>query len=238
MADPFGRALRDEYHGTRDSPLLQRDGGESLEHPIHEFYFADFPDGEIQTWLESHVCGPLLDVGAGVGRHALHFQESHETVAIEISEQLVTVMCQRGVNDARLGDMFELPDQFGRGRFESGLLIGTQIGLTGSMAGLEEFLADLATVVTTGGTALVDSYDPTHPATSELLGYRDGPTPGLAHRVFWFEYEGQASAVLLFRLFSPNRMREAANETQWTVETIERSAEADSGYYVAKLGKE
>lgn len=70
---------------------------------------------------------------------------------------------------------------------------------------------------TSDATAIVDCYDPTHVDGEEMLGYRPDPAPGLAHRVNWFEYEGDADPVLYFRLFSPDRLREAAADTAWTV---------------------
>lgn len=108
MPDPFGRAIRDFHRDEQDEPLWQIDGEAAYEHPIEAFYFAPRdPDSEATAWLESRVEGPFLDVGAGVGRDALHFQETVETTAIEISGHLVAVMDDRGVEDARRADMFE-----------------------------------------------------------------------------------------------------------------------------------
>jgi SAM-dependent methyltransferase len=229
--DPFGRALRDHYHGERTEPLIQRDGEETLEHPIEEFYFGG--DGELSEWLAQRLDGPLLDMGAGSGTHALFFQERAETVAIEMSEQLVALLRERGVEDARQGDMFSLREQFDRNRFGSALAYGTQVGLAGSMQGLREFLGDLAYVTGPDGRAVIDSYDPTRESTADLLGYRADPTPGLASRVMAFEYEGDHGEILLFRLFSPDRLREATVGTAWTVETIK----TDGSHYLAELAK-
>jgi len=235
MADPFGRALREFHRDEQTAPLIQFDGGTRREHPIELFYFEPFTgEDETEAWIESRLRGPLLDVGAGAGRDALYFQERFETVALEHSQHLVALMDDRGVADAREGDMFALPEQFEEDRFASALVRGTQLGLAKSMAGLREFLADLATVTSSDATALVDCYDPTVGAAADLLGYRADPTPGLAFRVMTFEYEGEAGETLLFALFSPGRLREAASETSWTVEEI-RDSGPDSAYYMAAL---
>lgn len=234
--DAFGRAIRDHHCGERTEPLLHSDGAETTEHPIESFYFTPF-DTSVGTnaWLVSHVHGPLLDVGAGTGRHALYFQERFETVAVEPSPALVETMRERGVVDARVGDMFDLPVDFERDRFGSVLLNGTHLGLVGSMRGLSAFLADLAFVTRPDGTVVVDCYDPEHPATAEMIGYRADPTPGLAHRVMFFEYEDERDPILQFRLFSPDRLREAAVGTGWTVVDVARG---DDGYhYRAALSK-
>ncbi|ELZ36334.1 hypothetical protein C471_16062 [Halorubrum saccharovorum DSM 1137] len=239
MTDAFGRAIRDHLRGERNEPLLHRDGGETREHPIEAFYFADFDPSEDpdHEWLASWLRGPLVDLGAGTGRHALFFQDAFETVALEPSPALVETMRDRGVDDAREGDMFALREQFPRGRFGSALANGTQMGLAGSMRGLTEFLGDLAHVTTPDATAVVDCYDPTRPATADLVGYRDDPTPGLAHRVMFFEYEGETDPVLQLRLFSPARLREAAVGTGWEIAEVARGDEGNGYHYRAALRK-
>jgi len=227
--DPYGRAIRDHHEGEREEPLLDVDGVETREHPIERFYFGEFdpatePDGE---WLAERLDGPLVDLGAGAGQHALYFQERFETVALEVSEHLVETMRERGVADARVGNMFSLRETFERDRFRSALSHGTQLGLAGSMRGLSEFLGDLAHVTTPDATAVVDGFDPTREAVTELLGYRPDPTPGLAHRTYHFEYDGSVGPTLQFRLFSPDRLREAAVGTGWMVAEIRRG-ESDS----------
>lgn len=237
MSDLFGRAVADHYHGSRDEPLLVRDGDAVREHPIEAFYFEPFDvESEAGRWLASWMRGPLVDVGAGAGRHALVFQDRMETVALDASQPLVEVMTERGVADARVADMFALREAFDRDRFGSALVVGTQTGLAGSMHGLRRFLGDLAFVTDAGATAVVDGYDPDHEAASDLLGYRADPTPGLASRVFHFAYEGDVSETLLFRLFGPDRLREATAGTGWTVAETRRSDEG-TAYYRAALAK-
>jgi hypothetical protein len=212
--DPFGRAIRDHYLGERTEPLVDRDGDESREHAIEEWYFGTH---DADAWRDQFLSGPLLDMGAGTGRDALYYQERFETVAIEVSDPLVETMRDRGVADARPGDMFALRAQFDRNRFRSAHAIGTQVGLVGSMAGVRAFLGDLAHVTTTDGTAVLDNYVPDPAVTGAMLGYRRDPAPGLAHRVFHCEYEGDIGRTLLFRLFGVDRLRAATAGTPWTV---------------------
>ena len=220
-ADPFGRAIRDHHRGERTEPLYQFDGAARLEHPIERFYFEPVTPADVDDDpVLSSLSGPLLDLGAGAGRHALRFQERFETVAVEVSDHLVATMRERGVDDARRGDMFALRETFERDRFGGALAIGTQLGLAGSMDGLRRFLSELAYVTAPAATAVVDCYDPGRAAASDLLGYRGDPAPGLASRVMTFEYEGEVGETLLFRLFSPDRLREATIGTDWRVETV------------------
>jgi hypothetical protein len=237
-SDPFGRALKDHYQGTRTDPLVQRDGAETLEHPIEAFYFGSFdPEEPNRAWIADWLAAPLVDLGAGVGRDALYFQQRGETVALEVSDHLVDVMRDRGVTDARRGDMFSLREQFDRDRFQSALAYGTQVGLAGSVQGLRRFLGDLSFVTTPDATAVIDGYDPAGAADVDLLGYRPDPARGLASRVFHFEYEGDVGETLLFRLFSPDRLREATVGTGWSVADISYQSGDDPVYYRAALAK-
>lgn len=238
MADVFGRAIRDYAADDLGGPLIQRDGDERREHPIEAFYFTDLdPAHPYRSWWDGRPSGPLLDVGAGAGTDALHWQADIETVAIDVSRHLVELMRDRGVADARRADMFALTEHFERNRFESATARGTQLGLAGSREGLAQFLADLATVTTDDATAILDAYDPSRAATADLLGYRADPAAGLAFRVFQFTYDGEVGETLLFRLFSPSRLRDATTGTAWSVVDVVHPDAATAGYYAAKLAK-
>ncbi|WP_330631025.1 class I SAM-dependent methyltransferase [Halocatena halophila] len=238
MATRFSRALADEVAGDRDAPLYECWGADRSEHEqLESLYLQPFtPDDPEDDWLCEHVSsGPMLDVGAGVGRHTLFFQDRFASVAIESDAPLISAMRERGVHDARQADMFDLPSAFERDRFATALVIGTQVNLTASMDGLRAFLGDLARITTENATAILDSFDPTHPDVTELPGYRADPTPGLAHRTMQFEYESERGKPLLFRLFSPERVAEATIGTDWSVHD---RFQAESPYYRIALTKQ
>ncbi|XVH33259.1 class I SAM-dependent methyltransferase (plasmid) [Haloferacaceae archaeon DSL9] len=215
--DLFGRAIRDYYHGNQETPLIDRDGDETREHSIERWYFGEHSE---DAWRDAWMEGPLLDIGAGTGRDTLYYQEQFETVAIEVSEHLVEVMRDRGVHDTRLVDMFNLRSHFDRDRFRSAHSIGTQVGLAGSMAGVRQFLDDLAYVTTPDATAVLDNYAPEKESTKDVFAFRDDPMPGFAYRVYHEEYEGEVGEALLFRLFSVGRLREVTIGTPWEVAEV------------------
>jgi len=234
VSDPFARALRDHYLGERDASLLVHGDDESREHPIHEFYFRDPTDDDALPWIESWFDGPLVDLGAGVGRDTLYFQRQFETVAVEVDDLLVETMRDRGVEDARHGNLFALRETFPENRFRSALIRGTQLGLAGSLATLRETLAALAAVTTADATAVVDGYDPADSGTADLVGYRPDPRPGLARRRMQFEYEGVRGDPLHFLLVCPERLRSAA-APEWSVVAVDYPSTAETGYYRAAL---
>jgi hypothetical protein len=149
---------------------------------------------------------------------------------------------ERGVEDARVMDMFDAAPRFGSNRFRSVLVVGTQAGLAGSLPGLRALLADLDRVTTADARVVLDSYDPTAPGIETLPGFRTDPRDGLARRTFHVEYEyptdrGWTRAVgrtLEFLLFSPDRLREVAERTAWRVADVR----PQGGYYRAVLACE
>lgn len=233
MADPFGRALLDCHRDEQTEALTQRDGETVLRHPVQDFYFGAFADEPAADWVDARLSGPVLDVGAGAGRDTLFLQQDRQVVALEHTDALVTLLSERGVDRVVRGDMFSLP--FGRDRFESVLAVGTQVGLARSMAGLRSLLSEFASVTTPDGTAIIDGYDPTFEGASDILGFRSDPTPGLAFRVLRYEYDGLVGDTLLFRLFSPEKLRDVTTGTRWRVAEVRRPH--DSYYYRAALDK-
>ncbi|MFB6175693.1 MAG: class I SAM-dependent methyltransferase [Halobaculum sp.] len=229
MSGLFGRALHDHYHGDRRGPLVEHDGEQRQEHDVAH-YFEPAPETD---WIDARVEGPLLELGAGAGRYALDYQSAVETVALEVSERLVAVMDDRGVTDARHGDMFAVRSLFDRNRFRTVLAMGTQLCLAGPVAGLRVFLNDLAHVTTPDASLLFDTYHPDLDGSTEIVGYRPDPTPGLGYRVTAFEYDGVTSRVHLRRLFGPGRLREATVGTDWHLAAVS----GRSVRYAAHLSK-
>lgn len=235
MTDVFARALRDWYHDDMQGSLRYRDGAETVEHDAAGYFESWSPEGEDSFFSDVH--GPVLDMGAGAGRHALYCQRHAETTAIEPSDALVDVMRDRGVADARAVDMFSLRETFERDAFRAAYSVGTQAGLAKSVAGLRAFLGDLAHVTTEDATALFDGYDPDHERTRDLIGFRDDPARDGAYRIVQYEYGDHLGEPWLFRLFTRDELRRAITGTGWTIRE-RRSPEGDwSHTYNVELAK-
>ncbi len=214
------------------------DGAETADGHIHENYFtelgegdSDFPDRLLA------LDGPVLDVGCGSGKHALFLQRHDVPVtAFDVSPGAVETARERGIEDAHVADMFDMP--YPTNRFPSLLANGTQLGLGGSIAGIRSLLCEFARVTTSDATAWVDEYDPAAlDDPGEMFGYRPDPRGGVAHRTFHFEYDRDGERLvgetLHFLLVSPDRLRDACVGTPWSVTEVD-----DRGvYYKARLTK-
>lgn len=236
-ADPLGRAILDYRRGGLRGDCLYRDGAETWDGDIEGHYFTPREDwrDDWRTLLES-LEHPVVDIGCGSGQHAEFLQERGEVVAIDVSPAAVEATHDRGVEDVRVMDMFEM--SFGTDRFRSALVSGTQLGLSHSLSGARQLLSELARITDEKGVAVVDNYDPTDLSPDDLLGYRSDPRRGVAHRTFHFEYERdgdrEVGRTLHFILFSPERLRDVTVGTPWHVAEVQPR----EGFYKAVLEKE
>jgi hypothetical protein len=92
-------------------------------------------------------------------------------------------------------------------------------------------------VTTPEATAVIDSYDPTLAATTETFGYREDSAPGLAYRIYHCEYERWVGETLLFRVFSPDQLREATIGTGWRVANVRGHPPEEPVQFRAALSK-
>ncbi len=222
--------MRDYGRGD-PGDLRYRDGARTADGRVREYYFA--PPAE---WDDDTVAlldriaswgGPVLDAGCGAGKHALWLQDRGvDVTGIDASPAAVEAARERGVDDARVMDMFD--PAFERDRFRTAFAFGTQVGLAGSLAGVRDLLAEFARLTDEDGRAVVHNYDPA--AVDEaLLGYRPDPREGIARRCFHFEYEPaddrdparEVGPTLQFLLFGPDRLADATIGTPWTVADVD-----------------
>jgi SAM-dependent methyltransferase len=155
---PLGRALLDFHRGrAHDQIIVHTDLWHDEPTPVESFYR---PDGQALPELERtalRLCrGRTLDLGAGAGRHALELQRLGLAVtAVDVSPEAVEVMRERGVVDARCGDL-----ECVRGEsFETVALLMHGIGLVGTLGGLATFLSRIVEHLSLDGHVIFDSAD-------------------------------------------------------------------------------
>lgn len=238
VTDPLGRAMLDCHRGETDGELVYRDGEDIEVHDVRDTYFTPPEDWSParKRQLDS-LEDPVLDVGCGPGNNGLWLQDQgHDVAAIDISRHAVRTARERGLDHVCVMDMFELALQ--RDRFRSVLLIGTQLGLAGSIPGSRALLTDLAAVTDQRAVAIVDNYDPAGLDTETFIGYRPDPRPGTGPRAFHFEDRGpdgkrEVGRTLSFVLFGPDRLSDVVVGTPWKLAAVWH----DVGYYRARLEK-
>ena len=154
--DVFGLALSDFYkNNSSDILWLHNSYGEAEEMPVDVFFRNESEMATLEHKALSLCYGTVLDVGAGVGSHALLLQEMNmEVSAIDISAEAVKIMKQRGVKKAFNQNIFSTKE-----KYDTLLFLMNGIGLTGTLAGFIDFLEQAKILITRNGQLLFDSSD-------------------------------------------------------------------------------
>ena len=171
--DAFGRALAD-HHAGRLGPelMLEVDDGSRIPAlpPAWFFQAEDGWSAADRRALAAVARGPVLDLGCGAGRHALHLQRCGSAVtAIDMSPGAVAVCRARGLRDVRLGDLTDPPRDW---RWGTVLLMGGNLGLAGDWDATRRLLAQLADLAAPGARLIGDSVDPTLTDNPRHLAYQ------------------------------------------------------------------
>lgn len=154
--EPLGAALRDYHEGVQDGVLqVIHDLGGPDPLPVAHFFRGVQEMNGLEREALRLARGRVLDLGAGVGSHALALQaEGVSVTAVDGLPEAVEIMSARGVEDARLGRWEELP---GEERFDTILLLMNGAGVAGTLGGMARLLATLRETLAPGGCVVLDS---------------------------------------------------------------------------------
>jgi SAM-dependent methyltransferase len=231
--EPHQAAMRAYHRGDHDAVIVVYDDFERDEVPVSYFFRSpdQFPSLESQAL---DLCrGRVLDVGAGSGCHSLALQDRGlEVTAIEALPDLVQILRERGVKDARLATWMDVD----AGQFDTVLMMMNGLGLAETLAGLRGLLQHGRRLVGPGGQILADSTDvrvrmDRKAAGSGTLERPDGRYVGELH--FQLEFEGRKGPPFGQLYVDPETLRRYALEAGWWCGIL---LEPDQyGNYLARL---
>jgi SAM-dependent methyltransferase len=160
-----------------------------------------------------HMCsGKVLDIGAGVGSHALLLQAFNiDVTAIDISEAAVNIMKDRGVKKAFVQDVFTYEE-----KFDTIIMLMNGIGLTGNLPGFKDFLIKLKDLINPNGQVIFDSSDIAYL-------YEDMPKPQNQYYgevSYQYEYKGEKGNWFNWIYIDEETIKRTAEETGWNTEMI------------------
>lgn len=156
--DVYGEALAEYFEKEElSSPLLLHSTYGDIEEMPVEVFFRDSEDFPELEFIALSLCdGKVLDVGAGVGAHALYLHDKNfDVTALEISQTACNIMQQRGVQNILQQDFFNLSSQ----KYDTLLFLMNGIGLAGSLDRFRQLLAHSKTLLSEKGQLLFDSSD-------------------------------------------------------------------------------
>ena len=171
-------------------------------------------------------CGPrVLDIGAGVGAHALVLQaRGHEVTALDVIPEAVRIMRERGVEDAREGALLAVP--FGQ-VYDTVILLMNGSMIAETLSGLDRLLGAVATVLEPGGALILDSTDLRDDVHEE--GDDDGYIGELHYQLSVGEHVGEVFPQLFV---DPDTLDTRARLAGWDMEVIWRGSD---GRYLALM---
>jgi len=234
--DPLERALEAFQRGDSEATLtVHHELGGPDPLPVSHFFRgeSEMPDLEIRAL---DLCrGRVLDLGAGVGGHALELQRRGlEVVAADVLPAAVRIMEARGVlRPIRLNwETAELQPEW-----DTIILLMNGPGIAGTLEGLGRFLETVAQGLATGGQVLLDSTvlpEMEQAAERDEWGVpvdKDGRYPGELH--YQLEFEGIRGEPFPHLFVDPGTLAHVARQAGLvTVEVLDRDEE---GRYLARL---
>ena len=239
-ADLWGQIMRDYHHGWPALYAIRRDDGYVADGHSPEVYFSE-PD-EFFPWeadLLRDLEGPVLDIGAGPGRMASWAEARGEVaVAIESSPLTAAIARERGIEDVRLGPWENLETMLRADEraFGCALLMGHNLGLGGTLAGLERLFRMLHSCTRPGAALLATSIEFSQTDDEVHLTYQKkacaaGRYPGeLSIRV---EYQGEVGPYFPWLIIAREDLAHIGEQTGWSLERTVSSEEG--GHYGAVL---
>ena len=224
--DVFGEALKDQYTKPPSETLWVHNSYDEPEEMPVDIYFreeSEMPDLELKAL---QLCkGKVLDVGAGVGSHALILQKrGFDVTGMDISAPAVAIMKQRGLQKAIEENIL----QYKGDTYDTLLFMMNGIGLTGTIAGLTSFLKEVKSLLNPDGQLLFDSSD-----LSYLYQEVAFPSSGYYGEVsFRYEYKGLKGSWFKWIYVDQQTLKSLAKKQGWIVEIV---FEDDQDQYLARL---
>ena len=231
---PLGAALLDFHNGVDTAEIIiTSDLWEDEHAPVATFYRPEEqPLPELDVRALDLCRGRVLDFGAGAGRHALELQTSgHEVVAVDLLPEAVEIMRDRGVGDARCGDITAVAGE----HFDTVVMLMHGLGVVGDVHGLGSLLEVLPEILRPEGRLICDSADLTavfEHESPELLDELSAPDRYLGEVEFGLRYGDLEGPSYPWLFIDPHRLGIIAAAAGFEMEV---AARGDRGSYLAVL---
>lgn len=152
----LGQALWDYHRGDETTPLIvECDRAPDEEMKRSQFFLPFAEMTELDRMALELARGPVLDVGAGAGRHSIALQERGvQATALEADSDCASLCRDRGVEHVENC----LWQEYTPGPvFETAVALMNGAGLAGTYANLHAYTDWLNSVLTSGGRVLLDT---------------------------------------------------------------------------------
>lgn len=224
--DVFGQALTDQFlNGRADILNLYTSLGDLEEMPLDLFFRSEQDMPELETYALELCQGKILDIGAGVGSHAIALQQKNLNVtALDISPAACEIMKQRGVKQVLCGSIQHLQLE----KYDTLLLLMNGIGVFGKLNAFSQFLERAKGLINEDGCLLFDSSD-----ISYVYEEMPFPTANYFGEVsYQYEYKGKKGTWFDWLFIDQATLISTAYAAGWTCEILYVD---ENDQYLAKL---
>ncbi|HEX8505290.1 MAG TPA: class I SAM-dependent methyltransferase [Hymenobacter sp.] len=232
--DILGQGLLAYHRGAAEASLtVHCNVADDEPLPASYFFRTLLQMPELERLALDECRGRVLDVGAGAGCHSLELQSrGFDVRAVDVSAGAVQVMTERGVRNVARHDLFdplpptELP-------YDTVLLLMNGLGLAGTLAGLDKFLAHARTLLAPGGQILATSSDVRYLYEDEdgaLLINLNGPYYGEVE--YSLSYEDRKGDSFPWLFIDAALLNDAAETAGYAAEFL---GEDDDEQYLVRL---
>jgi len=224
--DVYGRALYDYYKTGKSKKLqLYTSYGKKEVMPV-DWFFRDENDFPKLEWQALQACrGKILDMGAGVGSHAVFLvNQGKEVHTLDTSPFCARIMQQRGLPVVFHQDLWAPLNQ----KYDTLLMLMNGIGIVGTLEGLRQFLMLAKKMLLPGGQIIFDSSDLSYlyPDISLKLN------PYLGEIKYTYQYQKDKGETFTWLYIDQKNMRQFAEEADWQMNIL---YEDNNDQYLATL---
>jgi len=155
--DIIGKACRDFFvTGKKSNIVVNSSIPEKSTIPV-SYLFRDIGEmPELEKIALANCRGSVLEIGGGVGSHALELQKAKLSVTLlDSSLDCCAIAKERGVHAV----VHEKLENFSGSAYDTILLLMNGIGICGSLKGLNLFLEKSKNMLRSGGQIIFDSCD-------------------------------------------------------------------------------
>lgn len=228
--DVFGAAIEDYYKGDKSATIIvHSEGFDQQVIKCKQLFRTERQLPNLEKEALKHAKGKILDIGAGAGCHALILKKKGADVtALEISPKAVEIMEQRGLDQLKNLDIYNLKD----GKYDTLLLLMNGLGLAETIKGLSKFLQHLKTLLNPSGIIIAESSDLLFFAEDEEIDEALNADEYYGEVKYQLEYKGQTGKPFNWLFVDIDTLRSVALKNGFEVELLFQDFE---GGYLVKL---